>query len=167
MLEHVGVRVPGAARPAFERFPGAHAVEQVIDDAPPRLATGWLEEGLAIGGEAGEHGFQARDQFHPATVHWRHPDGGVAWLRIQHHAATRATASERRLVVECDPHPARGPRPVRWITNTAPVEVDDRRWRLPGLAVAVTSDAALVDPTALEYRHDPSSRFELVFTPDP
>ena len=167
MLELVGVRVPGSVRPAFERFPGPHGIEQVIEESPPRVATGWLEEHLAIGGEAGDRGFQARDQFHPATVHWRQPDGAIGWFRVEHHAPTRATATERLLVVECDLHHARGARPVRWITNATPIEVGDGRWRLPGLTVDVTTDATLEDAGSLEYHHESGARFELRFTPSP
>jgi hypothetical protein len=165
MLEHVGVRVPVAARPAFERFPGAHAVEQVIESSPLRMATGWLEEHLAIGGEAGESALHARGQFHPATIHWRQPDGTVGWLRIEHHAPTRATASQRRLVVDCDPHHLRGAQPVRWFTNIPSVEIVEGGWKLPGIRVDVTTDASLVDASTLEYRHDSGARFDLRLTP--
>jgi hypothetical protein len=166
MLEHVGVRVPTAVRPAFERFHEARVVRQVIEDSPPRVATGWLEERLAIGGEAGEWGFQARGQFQPATVQWRQPNGAIGWLRADHHAPTRATASERRLVVDCDLHPTGGARPVRWVTNTTPLEVRGPWWRLPGLTVEVITDATLEDPNTLEYRHSSGARFELHLTPD-
>ena len=167
MLEHVGVRVPPSTRPSFEGFTGARAVHQVIDDDPRRDASGWLEEGLMVGGEDGSSGLHARGQFHPATVHWRQPEGTVGWLRVEHHGPTRARAEERRLVVECDPHPTRGPQPIRWIANT-PVTVDGARWRLPGLTVAVVTDARLVDPATLA--HDPTpagpTTFDLRLTPD-
>ena len=76
---------PTPARPAFERFTGARAVRQVIEGSPRREASGWLEDALMIGGEDGDTGLQARGQFHPATVHWRQPDGTVGWLRVEHH----------------------------------------------------------------------------------
>ena len=167
LLEHVGVRVPGPTRIAFERFQGPHAVHQVIGDEPRREATGWLEEMLMVGAESGDSGLHARDQFHPATVHWRRPDGSVGWLRIEHPAPTRATAGERTLVVDCDVHHARGAQPVRWITNTSPLEVGGDGWRLPGLRVDVTTGATLVDPEPLEYHHEGGARFELQFLPDP
>ena len=165
MLEHVGVRVLPSVRPAFERFQEARAVHQPIEDSPRREATGWLDDHLAIGGEAGEARFHARGQFHPATVHWRQPDGSIGWLRVEHHAPTRGRADERRLIVECDPHPIRGAQPVRWVTNTTPMAVGDERWRLPGLEVDVVTDASLEDPEALRYRHSSGARFELHLTP--
>ena len=109
LLQHVGVRVPADARAAFERFAGPHVVEQVVQDDPRRVATGWLDHDRMVGAEAGAGGLQARGQYHPATIHWRRPDGGVGWLRLVHHAPTRATASEGRLEVSLDPHPRHGP----------------------------------------------------------
>ena len=153
-LEHVGVRVPSGARDALTAFPGAHAVHQVVDHAPRREATGWLEDRLMIGAEDGDTGLQARGQFHPATVHWRRPDGAIGWLRIDHHGPTRARARERQLEVECHAHPVRGPQPIRWVTNSPPLEATQDGWRLPGVDVAVeTTTAHLVDRNALSYRY--------------
>ena len=166
VLQHVGLRVPAGARDAFERFSGERAVEQVIDDDPARRATGWLGEGMAIGAEDGRTGAHARGQFHPATVHWRLPDGGVGWLRPEHHAPVTATASSRRLDVACHPHPRHGPRPTRWVSNVTPEHVADGRWQLPGLGVVVDTDAVLADPATLTYepRGDGGTRFTLHLT---
>jgi hypothetical protein len=170
MLEHVGVRVPGRARAAFERFQGRRPAHQVITTEPRREASGWLEDGLMVGAETGASGLHARGQFHPATVHWRQPGGSVGWLRVEHHGPTRAVASERRLVVECDPHPRHGPRPVTWVTNAAPVAVaSDGSWRLPGLSARVETDGTLIDDLTLRY--DPAraapTTFTLHLTPAP
>ena len=151
MLDHVGVRVPAAVRPALERFQGPHAVNQLVDDDPPRRATGWLEEDLLVGAELGESGLHARGQFHPVTVHWRLPDGGVGWLRLVHHGPTGAVASTRRLDIECRPHPRHGPRPHHWESNVAATSVEQARWSFPGLTVAVTTDAPLADPGTRTY----------------
>lgn len=166
MLEHGGVRVPRGVRSSFEGFTGARAVHQVISSAPRREASGWIEGDLMIGAETGDSGLHARGQFHPATVHWRQPDGSVGWLRVEHHAPTRAVAAERRLEVECDPHPTKGRRSVQWVTN-APAEVTPSGWKLPGLDVAVDTDATLTDDQVLRY--DPAdtgtTRFALHLTP--
>jgi hypothetical protein len=162
MLEHLGVRVPAAVRPAFERFEGSRAVRQTIDDDPRREATGWLEDDLMVGAESGDTRLQARDQFHPATVHWRHADGSVAWLRVEHRGPTRAVAAERSLTVEC-----RGDRPIRWITNTVPIELRDDRWVLPGLEVHVRTNATRPDPGTLEHAavDPPPTTFSLELRP--
>ena len=165
LLEHLGVRVPQGARAALERFPGPHAVAQVISDAPRREASGWLDADLMVGAEHGDAGLHARGQFHPATVHWRQPDGTVGWLRVEHHGPTRARAAERRLEVECLPHERHGDRPVTWVTNAVVLEADAARWRLPGLDVEVATDAPLTDPATLTYAPAGPTTFTLHLTP--
>ena len=101
-----------------------------------------------IGAESHDGGPQARGQFHPATIHWRRPDGGVGWLRLVHHAPTRAAASERP--------PPRGRVRRRCTTSggrptSLPLEVLPHRWRFPGLEVQVTTDAPLLDPATRTY----------------
>jgi hypothetical protein len=151
LLQHVGVRVPADARDALTRFTGTHTVEQVVQDEPRRVATGWLDHHRMIGAEASAGGLQARGQYHPATIHWRRPDGGVGWLRLVHHAPTRATAGEARLEVSLDPHPRHGPADARWESNTEAIEVQPDHWSFPGLEVAVATDAALVDAATRTY----------------
>jgi hypothetical protein len=166
MLDHGGVRVPAGVRRAFERFDGPRALHQVISTEPRREATGWLAERVMIGAETGDSGLHARGQFHPATIHWRQPDGTVGWLRIEHHGPTRARAEEGRLTVECDPHPTHGDRTITWVTNAPTHEVPEGRWRLPGLEVLVETDASLVDDQALRYAPAAGgSRFDLRVTP--
>lgn len=163
VLQHVGVRVPAEARPAFERFPGDHEVAQVIDDDPSRRATGWLGERRCIGAEDGATGAHARGQFHPATVHWQQPDGTVGWLRVEHHAPVTAVAGAQRLDVTCHPHPRRGPVVTRWATNAVPLQASADRWSFPGLDVQVDTDARLLDAGALTYQPSGTgpSRFSL------
>ncbi|MFL6205688.1 MAG: hypothetical protein ACJ739_10095 [Acidimicrobiales bacterium] len=154
LLEHLGLRPPTAVRPAFERFGSRRSVHQVISASPRREASAWLEEGLMVGAEHGDTDLQARGQFHPATAHWRQPDGSVGWLRVEHHGPTRARAEERRLLVDAQAHPRRGARPVRWISNIVPVEASARRWRFPGLEVEVQTPARLVDEASLTYDYE-------------
>lgn len=152
LLDHLGMVVPDGARADFDRFRGPHFVEQVIDDAPRRVATGWLDDDLLVGAEASSGKLHARGQYHPATAHWRLPQGGIGWLRLRHHGPASATASERRLDVECRAHHREGPQLLRWETNAEPLEVRDDRWTLPGLDVAVSTDAALAEAASLTYQ---------------
>ena len=151
MLQHGGVRVPALVRHAFEAFEGPHAVTQLVDDHPRRVATGWVDHDLLLGAEADDGGPQARGQRHPATIHWRLPGGDVGWLRLVHHGPTTATAAPRQLDVICRPHPRHGPRPLRWESNVAPILVTSDRWELPGLEVLVATNARLHDPRHLAF----------------
>jgi hypothetical protein len=151
LLQHVGVRVPDDARASFERFPGRHAVHQVIADEPHRVATGWLDDHLLLGAESADEGLHARGQYHPATVHWQVPGGGIGWLRLVHHGPTRATARAGSLDVECSPHRRHGPQPLYWESNTEGADVRADRWSFPGLQVRVTTDATLVDARTRTY----------------
>ncbi len=151
LLEHIGVRVPDAARAAFERFPGPHSVTQVVEDHPQRLASGWLGDDVLIGAERHAGGPHARGQYHPATVHWRLPDGAVGWLRLVHHGPTSATASERALLVECAPHHRNGPQTLHWESNVEASDVEADRWIFPGLEVSVDTNATLADARTRSY----------------
>jgi hypothetical protein len=151
MLQHLDVRVPAEARSAFERFTGPHAVEQVVQDDPRRVATGWVGEHRMVGAEDGATALHARGQFHPATVHWRRPDGGVGWLRLVHPAPARAVARQDRLEVALDPHPRHGAVSTRWESDTEATDVRTDRWTFPGLVVTVTTDGSLVDPGTRTY----------------
>ncbi len=159
LLQHVGVRPPVATRAAFDRLTGPHTVDQVVQDTPRRVATGWLDLDRMVGAESSDAPLHARGQYHPATIHWRLPDGAVGWLRLVHHGPTRATASEARLDVECEPHPRRGPAELRWESNTLATEVRADHWSFPGLEVSVTTDAPLLDPATRTY--GPSTRVVL------
>lgn len=149
LLHHVGVRVPASASAALQHFPGPHGVEQIVDDDPERIATGWLGDQVMIGAENHASGPQARGQYHPATMHWRLPNDEIGWLRIVHHGPTRATADEWRLSIECPPHPRRGPQPLRWDSNVLPTEVTAEHWRFPGLELVVVTNAGLLDVTTM------------------
>jgi hypothetical protein len=151
LLQHLGVRPPVDALEAFQAFPGPHSVAQQVDDDPERLATGWLGDHVMLGAERHAGGPQARGQYHPATVHWRLPSGGVGWLRLVHHGPTEATAAEGRLTVTCHPHRRHGPQPIRWEASVDPLEATAARWAFPGLTVTVTTDGSPApgDPLAL------------------
>lgn len=87
----LGARIPDDVMPALRAFGSEHDVEQVVDEDVGLVATGWLSEELMAGGARGG-GFNASGQYHPATVHWRAPDGSIGWLRLVHSPLSRARA---------------------------------------------------------------------------
>jgi hypothetical protein len=112
MAAILGPQVPDDALEDLQHFRGERTVEQVITSGPERRATGWLAEQVMIGGEDAAAGLRGDGQYHPATVHWRLPDGGVGTIRALHHGPLRARASAGRLEVRSADHGRRGPQPT-------------------------------------------------------
>ncbi|HVF33615.1 MAG TPA: hypothetical protein VM933_11320 [Acidimicrobiales bacterium] len=154
LADRLGPVVPADALGALTSFVGEHEVAQRITST--RVATGWLSDRVMCGGEDGDLRASARGQFHPATVHWALPSGGVGWIRLVHHAPARGVASPGRLDVRCLPSVKRGPvAPELWLSGAAAGSpLTGRRWALPGLDVeiSVEPEAVLVDGGLVKVR---------------
>jgi hypothetical protein len=144
-IQILGSRVPDDVLRALRAFPGEHAVEQVVSDELGFVATGWLGDDLMVGGATGVP-WRAEGQFHPATVHWRAPDGSVGWLKLLHAGPLDATASERRLDVVVHDHGKKGSEPTT-VASSHPGTFEPGRWRFPGLEVRVEGDVTAAGPT--------------------
>lgn len=152
----VGTEIPADALPHFLHFSGERSIRQPITSEPQRSATAWLGKELMIGAESTPLDdyafFKPSDQFHPATIHWRTPGGGVAWLRLRHIGPVDATAAAYSLTVAGTVEPSLverfGSQHSEWVyeiflpEGTDGVEVDANHWQLPRLSVSVTSDLA-------------------------
>jgi hypothetical protein len=134
-IEALGARIPDEVVPALRAFPGEHVVEQVVDEELGLVATGWLGDDVMVGAARGG-GFNATRQYHPATIHWRSPDGGVGWLRLVHDGPLDATAGARSLTITVFDHPRRGPAPTM-VSSSHPGTFEPGRWTFPGLTVVV------------------------------
>jgi hypothetical protein len=154
----VGARVPADALPHFRTFQGTRRVEQVITDEPRRVATAWLGTNVMLGAEETGGSVPGRPQFHPATAHWRCPDGAIGWLRLRHTAPVDARATERRLTITCPaPDGALTFQCVAPGIDASTIHPD--RWQFPGLTVHVETNApepsAAADDGTLEIRYLP------------
>jgi len=152
----VGTQIPDDALPHFTAFSGERTIRQPITTTPERIATAWLGDDLMIGAESTPLDdyafFKPSDQFHPATIHWRTPGGGVAWLRLRHIGPVDATAAPNSLTVAGTVEPSLaerfGSQHTEWVYEIFLPEGADSalvsagRWELPGLTVAVTTDLA-------------------------
>jgi hypothetical protein len=138
-------RIPEDAMKWFRAFQGEHLVTQKI--TAKRTATAWIGKDYMFGGEFTS---MTRDaaapttQFHPATAHWKMPDGDVGWIRLVNAARVDAVASKDGLKISCVGDAtfrikAQG-------ANAANVQRD--RWSLPGLTVDMDTDAAGASSTA-------------------
>jgi hypothetical protein len=157
----VPTRIPADAMKHFHAFQGERLVRQQI--TAKRIATAWIGKNYILGGEFTNKTWNARpgSQFHPATVHWKTPDGGVGWIRLLNTPAVDATASRDTLEVSLE-----GDATFRIMAPGVKTgNVERSRWRLPGLTVEVETDAdgATAEPAKdyleIVYRH--ATRFTL------
>jgi hypothetical protein len=124
----LGAVVPADALAALRSFGGEHSVEQVVDADLGFEATGWLGADVMIGAARGSRA-RAEGQYHPATIHWRAPDGSIAWLRIVRHGPVHATAGPRTLEITA---------PDTTVESSHPGTITPDRWDFPGLTLDVT-----------------------------
>lgn len=135
----LGARLPEELAERFVRFGGERYLEQTISDAPRRVATAWLHERLMLGGQVSSGAMMIPRQFHPATAHWRAPDGGVAWFRLVYQGGRAADAVARPYALELTP-PIVHADLVFEVAARRPKDIRAERWALPGLNVRVEGD---------------------------
>ena len=134
----LGAEIPDDARARLREFEGEHQVTRQI--TPWRTATAWLGENLMLGAEDTSRQRAAgtpHNQFHPATLHWRLPDGRVGWVLLQKASRLNARASANRLEIE-----AIGNATFRVCAPGATLAaLTQNRWSLPALTVEIETDA--------------------------
>jgi hypothetical protein len=136
-LAILGTRIPPDALEKMKKFEGDHQVHKQITDE--RVATAWIGRDVIFGGESTS---KTKDvgtgsQFHPATVQWRTPSGEIGWVQLTQAPMVDATADEHGLKIS-----ATGT--VRFrihARNMAQTKASEKEWELPGLRIAVDSDA--------------------------
>jgi hypothetical protein len=133
----LGTRVPSDALEKMRTFEGEHLVRRQITQQ--RTATAWIGRDAIFGGEATSETKDAgpNTQFHPATVQWRTPSGEIGWIRVIQSPMIDAAADERGLTIS-----ATGTIRLRvHAKQLVPGDITAAEWKLPGLHVAVVSDA--------------------------
>jgi hypothetical protein len=100
------------------------------------VATAWLHDRLMIGGQASSGAQMIPKQFHPATAHWRTPNGTLGWLRLvyEQERPADAVASPYRLELTTGT-----PEVVFEVhaPSLQPSAAQSDSWLLPGLTVHV------------------------------
>ncbi|NLD42436.1 MAG: hypothetical protein GX657_02970 [Chloroflexi bacterium] len=137
-LAAVGVRVPADALPALRAFPGEHTVQRPLMGRPFVEASAWLGEECMIGAAVTDLSRPAGGQMHPATMHWRLPDGSIGWLRLVEGERVEARAAARTLTISCAGNAA-------FQVHAPGAGLGAARrdaWHLPGLTVRVEASAA-------------------------
>jgi hypothetical protein len=105
--------------------------------------------------------YGADSQYRPATLHWKHPAGGVAWASVLEIKDAVVIAAPRRLTVK-----ARDGLVVRLLCPGAdPTAQRVDTWTLPGLTARIETDAqnftATQDGDHLVLRYPGATRFDL------
>jgi hypothetical protein len=147
LVAALGPRPPADVRAHLDGFRGERAVEQVVTREPRRVASARLRERIMWGGEA-TGGHIVHWQHHPATIHWKTPDGGVGWLRLRTTAPVDAVAGEDGLAIAVRSDLAwlrKAEIPVWLELHPAPADPGPPSplLRLPGLVLRVTSEPTL------------------------
>lgn len=135
----LGAQVPDDVLRHLREFSGERHVRRPIADGS-RIATAWLAPRVMVGAQQTNLArgvANASSQFHPATIHWAHPDGSVGWIALRECSRVDAFAEARRLRIETIGD-------ATFAIHAAGANEDDcrgDRWSLPGLNVRVRTDA--------------------------
>jgi hypothetical protein len=141
LIALLGAQVPPDALAHLRAFQGERQVERVIADAPRRVATAWIGAERMLGGEFTSRAAPASNQLHPATIHWRMPDGQIGWVRMLYRNPADARAERDRLEIATSGE-------VAFAVHAPGARAGDltrNGWQLPGLSVRVETDAASMD----------------------
>jgi hypothetical protein len=133
----LGTRIPPDAFSKMKKFEGDHLLHKQITEE--RVATAWIGRDVMFGGESTNKTKDAgtTTQFHPATVQWRTPSGEIGWVRLVQSPMVDATADQQGLTIS-----ATGTILLRiHAKEMVPEKIAEKDWDLPGLRIAVDSDA--------------------------
>ncbi|HEY4380898.1 MAG TPA: hypothetical protein VGN01_11170 [Acidobacteriaceae bacterium] len=133
----LGTRIPADAMKQMTSFAGERLVHKQIDAS--RVATAWIGRDVIFGGEATNKTKDAgtTTQFHPATVQWRTPSGEIGWVQLVQCPPVDATADAHGLTISTS-----GTVRLRiHAKDLVQKQVTEKDWQLPGLHIAVNSDA--------------------------
>ena len=133
----LGTRIPEDALARLTTFQGEHLVRKQITDQ--RVATAWIGKNVIFGGEATSKTKNVghNSQFHPVTIQWRTPTGELGWVRVVDSPMIDATADEQGITISTE-----GTIRLRiHAKGLDPAQLTQTLWNLPGLHIAVTSDA--------------------------
>jgi len=136
-LTILGTRIPPEAFAKMRKFDGDHLVHKQITEQ--RTATAWVGRDVVFGGEATGKTKDAgtTTQFHPATVQWRTPSGEIGWVRLIQSPMIDAIADQQGLTIS-----ATGTIRLRiHAKEIVPGKITEKQWDLPGLNIAISSDA--------------------------
>ena len=151
LVAWLGAAVPEDAEPGLRALDAPRDPSQRLSDAEERTATGRLEPRWMMGGETCSSDRSGNEQYVPATLHWRLPDGEAGWLYVRAPGPSRARIDGASLRIDV----AAGEGPVRVVLRAPGLGAKDLEgdvWRLPGLSLSIDAGAATPDVEVLPRR---------------
>jgi len=131
----LGAKIPADAMKHFQGFVEERQLRRVI--TPNRVATAWIGPELILGAESTNYTREAGAQFHPATIHWRTPAGGVGWIRLYQGPRLNAEVEKQTLTIS-----GVGDYTFRIAAPAVDAKTFQRDiWLMPGLTVKLETDA--------------------------
>jgi hypothetical protein len=144
LVATLGASMPADTRKVLTRVRAPRALRQRVARVPDRTVTAWIDRDWMAGAETADIDLSPWDQYVAVTLHWRHPDGSVAWLTVRAPGPSQARAVEGGLDVDWPATDREGPLVVRvHAPGVAEADLAGERWRLPGLDVRVETDLPL------------------------
>lgn len=128
-----GVRVPSDVFAHLTGFTSERSLETRIAD---RHVTAWLSDHVMLGAQHAGGRRTPSGAYHPATVHFGLPDGGVGWIRCRSARPVDAQARPGELDVRCAGD-------VAFEICAPGAAVGSGGWLMPGLSLAVRTDGRL------------------------
>lgn len=135
----LGPKVPAEVMGEFEKFSGDRLVKKTLPDN--RVATAWLGTQVMMGAESAGLARSVENestQYHPITVHWKTPAGGIGWIRLVHAPRMDATAERGQLSIQ-----GSGEYIFRVHLPEDSGEMAAGLWKFPGLELTVETDGKL------------------------
>jgi hypothetical protein len=136
-LAILGTRIPPDALSKMKKFEGDHLLHKQITEE--RVATAWISRDVIFGGESTNktNDVGTTSQFHPATVQWRTPSGEIGWVQLTQSPMIDVAADQQGLAIS-----ATGTVRLRiHAKEMVQAKITEKEWELPGLRIAVVSDA--------------------------
>jgi hypothetical protein len=117
----------------LKAFQAERYLERTIE--PHRTVTAWLSDNLMLGAENDTLNPARSNQFHPATAHWKTPDGSIGWLRTRSATLIQATVKPHLLLLSTD-EKTEYVFQIR-IAGADTSMIQAHKWTLPGITIDV------------------------------
>ena len=140
LLAMLGVDPPEAVRGQLAAFSGErYLVRPICGGRHARTAYAWLSKDYMMGAESMARPVKRSSQYHPVTLHWRTPGGGIGWIRLIREAPVDAKVTPGELTIHClARRGSQSALEARFVIEAEGITADcfeGNTWRLPGITL--------------------------------